>query len=113
MEFRSCELDNDDDCDTHNIGDIRWMAIEEGIFANEYFLDETHYRWYENNNSLTPIVPLANENTSLSSLPVNNQVRLRMLLQNAAPELPSSVLSLRLQYAESSTCETVPVWTEV
>lgn len=29
MEFRSCELDNDDDCDTHAIDDIRWMAIEE------------------------------------------------------------------------------------
>lgn len=29
MQFRSCELDNDDDCDTHAIDDIRWLAIEE------------------------------------------------------------------------------------
>lgn len=29
MEFRACELDNDDDCDTHAIDTIRWLAIEE------------------------------------------------------------------------------------
>jgi len=113
MEFRSCELDNDDDCDTHAIDTIRWLAIEEGVFAAEYFLDETHYRWYENNGANTPVTPLAGENTTLSLLPVNNQVRLRMLLQNWDPELPAWVLSLRLQYAEGNSCDTTPTWTEV
>ena len=56
MEYRSCELDNDDDCDTHNPDTLRWIAIEEGVFANEYILDKTHYRWYDNNASLTPTV---------------------------------------------------------
>lgn len=113
MEFRACELDNDDDCDTHAIDTIHWLAIEEGVFAAEYFLDETHYRWYENNGLITPVTPLSDENTTLSSLPVNNQVRLRMLLKNAIPELPLWVLSLRLQYGVWSSCESIPIWTEV
>ena len=29
MEIRSCELDNDDDCDTHNSDTLVWLAIEE------------------------------------------------------------------------------------
>lgn len=113
MEFRSCELDNDDDCDTHAIDDIRWMAIEQGVFADEYVLDKTHYRWYENNNANTPITPLAAENSKLNIIPWNRQVRLRMLIQNGEPEVPAWVLSLKLQYANSATCETAPSWTDV
>gem|GEM_PF-3747412 len=33
MQFRSCELDNDDDCDTHAIDTVRWFAIEQGVFT--------------------------------------------------------------------------------
>lgn len=99
MEFRACELDTDDNCDTHAIDTIRWIAIEEGVFATEYFLDETTYRWYENIDNITPTTALANNNTQLSSIPANNQLRLRMLLQNSDPDLPGGVLSLRLQYA--------------
>lgn len=89
MDFRACELDNDDDCDTHAIDTIRWLAIEEGIFAEEYILDETHFRWYENNNQITPTAALAGENISLTSMPGNDQVRLRMLIQDAHTELPA------------------------
>jgi len=113
MQYRSCELDNDDDCDTHNSDTLRWMAIEEGIFADEYSFDETHYRWYENNNANTPITALADENAKLNLIPANRQVRLRMLVQNGEPEVPSNVLSLKLQYGESPICETVPTWTDV
>lgn len=113
MEYRSCELDNDDDCDTHNSDTLRWIAIEEWVFAAEYFLDKTHYRWYENNGVNTPVTSLADENTTLSNIPVNNQLRLRMLLQNWNPELPAGVLSLRLQYAHGNSCDTIPTWTEV
>lgn len=113
MEIRSCELDNDDDCDTHNSDTLVWLAIEEWIFASEYLLDKTHYRWYENNGANTPIVALTNENTTLSNLPTNEQLRLRMLLQNGDPELPAGVLSLRLQYGEGNSCDTISTWTEV
>jgi len=113
MEIRSCELDNDDDCDTHNSDTLVWLAIEEWIFASEYLLDKTHYRWYENNGVNTPSVALADENTTLSTIPVNNQLRLRMLLQNGDPELPAGVLSLRLQYGEGNSCDTISTWTEV
>lgn len=89
MEFRACELDNDDDCDTHAVDTVRWLALESGVFASEYFLDETHYRWYENNGNITPVTPLEDENITLSSMPTSNQLRLRMLVQNSNPELPS------------------------
>ncbi len=113
MQFRSCELDTDDDCDTHAVDTIRWLAIEEGVFANEYLLDKTHYRWYENNAANTPVTPLAQENTVLSSLPSSRQLRLRMLLQNSKSFLPSSVLSLKLQYAPGISCDTASPWTNV
>lgn len=113
MQFRSCEIDTDDDCDTHAIDTIRWLAIEEGVFANEYFLDKTHYRWYENNGANTPVIPLENENTVLSHLPISEQLRLRMLLQNSQSPLPSSVLNLKLQYTIGNTCETALTWTNV
>jgi hypothetical protein len=29
MDIRACELDNDDDCDTHNPDTLVWLAIEE------------------------------------------------------------------------------------
>lgn len=113
MQFRSCELDNDDDCDTHAIDDIRWLAIEEWIFADEFLLDKTHYRWYENNNANTPVTPLALENTTLSSIPINNRLRLRMLLKNAVPELPVGVLQLKLQYGSGWICEDITTWSDV
>ena len=113
MDFRSCELDNDDDCDSHAIDTIRWFAIEEWVFAAEYILDKTHYRWYENNWVNTPVTALEDENTTLNTIPVNKQLRLRMLLQNGDPEVPVWVLSLKLQYAASATCEAAPVWTDV
>jgi len=113
MDFRSCELDNDDDCDTHNIDDIRWLAIEEWIFAWEYFLDKTHYRWYENNGLNTPVTALGDENSSITSIPWNNQLRLRMLLQNVDPELPASTLSLNLQYGSWASCESITIWSDV
>lgn len=113
MEFRSCEIDNDNLCDTHAIDTIRWLAIEEWVFATEYFLDETHYRWYENNNLITPTVSLASENTQLTNIPANNQLRLRLLVQNSDPDLPGWVLSLKLQYWSWSMCESITIWTDV
>jgi len=113
MQYRSCELDNDDDCDTHNTDIVRWMAIEEGVFANEYYLNETHYRWYENNGLITPATPLASENMVLNSLPASQEIRLRMLLQNSEINLPDSVLRLKLQYGAGLSCDSIPVWTDV
>lgn len=113
MEFRSCELDNDDDCDTHAIDTIRWMAIEEWTFAPDYLLDETHYRWYENNGALTPSTPLVDENTSLSVITWSGELRLRMLLKNWDPELPISKLAPKLQYGSGATCDAIGTWTDV
>lgn len=113
MEYRSCELDNDDDCDTHNPDTLRWLAIEEWVFAPEYVLDKTHYGWYENNSLITPVTALADENSTLQTIPVSNQLRLRTLVQNADPELPSWVLSLKLQYWSGAVCESISTWIDV
>lgn len=113
MQFRSCEIDSNDNCDTHAIDDVRWFAIQKGVFMKEYFIDETHYRWYENNSSLTPTTPLADENMKLSTIPINNQLRLRMLLQNGDSEISFWILALKLQYANTSYCELASAWTDV
>jgi hypothetical protein len=74
MEFRACELDNDDDCDTHNSDTIRWLAIEGAVFdqipGDSYTVDQTHYRFYTNSDSITPGVALDSENTALNVLPL-------------------------------------------
>jgi len=113
MEFRACELDNDDDCDGHAVDTIRWLAIEEWIFASEFLLDVTNYRWYENNSSLTPATSLASENTTLSTIPWSDQLRLRMLIQNSDPALPVSALGLRLQYGSGVSCSAISTWIDV
>lgn len=73
MQFRSCELDNDDDCDAHAIDTVRWMAVQEGVFSPiitaTYSFDVTNYRWYDNADSVTPSTALADENTQLTNLP--------------------------------------------
>jgi len=103
---------SEDDCNAlHPTEIFGWIAVDPTM--NPFFRNMTHYRWYENNGAITPINALASENTTLSVLPVNNQIRLRMLLQNSVPELPSWVLSMRLQYAAWLSCETIPIWSEV
>lgn len=113
MEFRACELDNDDDCDGHAIDDIRWIALEEWIFAAEYVLDKTHFRWYENNWLGTPSTSLSDENATLLNIPASDELRLRMLVQNADPELPVNTLSLNLQYGSGAVCEDISAWSDV
>lgn len=113
MDYRACELDDDDDCDGHNSDTLVWLALEEWVFASEYYLNETYYRWYENNGLITPDTALADENTTLSSLPVSEEIRLRMLIQNSEINLPSSVLNLQLQYWSGVSCDSIVTWTNV
>jgi hypothetical protein len=113
MDIRACELDNDDDCDTHNPDTLVWLAIEEWVFATEFLLDETHYRWYENNGLNTPSVAAADENNILTSIPWSGELRLRMLIQNADPDLPASSLGTKLQYASGSLCSWLTWWNDV
>jgi len=118
MDFRSCELDsNDDDCDGHAVDTVRWFAIEPGVFTQtatqSLYLDKTHYRWYENIDSITPSTALASENIKLSALPANGQLRLRMLLQNGVDTFSTASKSFKLQYVNASVCEWALTWTDV
>jgi len=117
MQFRSCELDNDDDCDTHAIDTVRWFAIEQGVFTQAvswtYYLDQTHFRWYGNNELIAPVSSLETENTPLSSIPVWNELRLRMLLQDGVNNLTADSLWFKLQYGTGSTCASLSSWTDV
>lgn len=113
MQFRSCELDNNNACDSHNADLLQWLAIETGIFGRRYYLDETHYRWYENRDNITPNTPLAGENETLLSIPANRKLRLRLLIKNAANDIPVESLSLKLQYANTLSCSSAVTWTDV
>lgn len=117
MDYRSCELDNDDDCDTHNTDTVRWLAIEEWTFIDaiwkDNYLDQTNYRWYQNSDSLSPGSSLAAENAQIWSLPVSWELRLRMLLQNWLKDLEESTLELKLQYKSWSICTGASWWNDL
>ncbi len=61
-------------------------------------LTERQYRWYRNEDNLTPTVPLASENTATSTPDVLGQIRLRMNLGDSGLTLVSGATFL-LQYA--------------
>ena len=117
MQFRSCEIDNDDDCDTHAVDTIRWLAIEQAVFGqvlgDSNALDQTHYRFYNNANSDTPWGALVAENTTVSTLPLNWELRLRMLLQNGINTLSDNSLNFKLQYAAGANCSVISTWSDV
>ncbi len=86
------------------------------------YLTQTHYKWYANTTSLTPSDPwpsgAANIDEDLpivdeSSPSIGNVLRLRTAVLTENVGLPSSGVSLRLQYAPSATCSSVTQWFDV
>lgn len=85
---------------------------------------QNYYRFYEDNNQLTPADPwppdgsALGENTSITEfdqpLQAGDVVRLRMSLQVTNANMPASFTQYRLQYAErTTTCAGATGWTDV
>ena len=86
------------------------------------FLTQAHYRWYVNTTSLTPTDAWPSGGTDLgedaaiptSYAPIPSDVlRLRMSVLNENVSLSSASLTLRLQYAEGSSCSASMTWLDV
>ncbi len=63
-----------------------------------------NWRWYDDANVLTPVVPYASENVAPSAIPYNDPIRLRITINNLGADAPS--LKFRLQYSTSSDFST-------
>ena len=72
-------------------------------------LDQKDYRWYGNNDSLTPTSTLAAVNTALSSADQDEVLRLRMNVEATVAGQEAGSKSFKLQYATS----TGGVWKDV
>lgn len=68
------------------------------IVSSTAVLTQANYRWYRNEDALTPIVPLSSENTGTSTPTTNGTLRLRINL--AAGELIGAGTTLKLQYSD-------------
>ncbi len=85
-----------------------------GLFSNKtVYLDQTHFRWYENVDSVTPVTALESENTQLSEIDFGEQARLRLLLQNGKSDLDVDMAQIKLQYGEGDNCDAIVTWNDV
>lgn len=71
------------------------------------------WRWYANADSVQPGSALAAEKTTYSGVADGDIVRLRISLTIGTIQLATSSVTLRLQYAESSSCTTATGWADV
>ena len=63
-------------------------------------LNQNAYRWYSNNNTLTPTTAIESENTSAVSIAELQQLRLRIALSASDSPVPTGK-SFKLQYSTS------------
>jgi hypothetical protein len=63
---------------------------------------QSHYRWYDNRNNITPNSALANEDTSYSGIIAGDTVRLRMNMKVNGQALGAGSTQFKLRYAEST-----------
>lgn len=112
-DIRYCEIDTLDTCDSHNPDDVAWFAIEAGQFAQDIYLDQDGFRFYENNDSTTPTVDLGVENGVINSVDSGDVLRIRMATQAGEYAVSAGSQSFKLQYGVGSDCSAVGSWFDV
>jgi hypothetical protein len=66
-------------------------------------LTQSTYRWYQNNDTLTPVTPLAATNTATSSGATNDIFRLRLNLLSGGRAQSDATNNFLIQFATSTT----------
>ncbi len=75
-------------------------------------VQQTSFRWRDDNGSETTATWLEDENTSLTSLTPNSEVRLRIAIANTGTTTGN--YNYRLEFGEkSTTCSAISSWTQV
>ena len=72
------------------------------IVAAAPVFDQQDYRWFTNTDNLTPVTPLAAENTLFTETTQGLVYRLRMNVEVQTTTLPANGQSFKLQYAAST-----------
>lgn len=83
------------------------------LTAQPTYLDQTHFRWYQNLNNITPSTPLAAENGVAGGVENGDAIRLRLSLQNGVSALPATSQTLKLQFQQAAACSPAGAWTDV
>jgi hypothetical protein len=78
----------------------RWDAPPPEITENDW-------RWYVNNDSISPTTPKAAENTAITGINAGDILRLRMNIGITNSDLATSTQTFKLQYAPGSDCASI------
>jgi len=71
------------------------------------------YRWYENNDAISPVTAMANEGESISNVNLADVLRLRMNIAISGSLLATNTQTFKLQYGTSTDCTTISDWYDV
>jgi hypothetical protein len=114
FDLRFCEMDTLDTCDpVHSAEDVAWFAIEPGLFTRIGNFDLDGYRIYDNEDSVQPVDALAAENSAPSNVANRDIIRIRTSIQAGGSNINANSFSLKLQYAQASSCASAGSWTDV
>ncbi|MCK5061386.1 DUF2341 domain-containing protein [Candidatus Parcubacteria bacterium] len=76
-------------------------------------LTQNDWRWYEEEDGVTPDTPLADENAVISNVNIGDNARLRMNIGVSSDNMATSTQTFKLQYATTSDCTSASEWTDV
>ena len=85
------------------------LASFQPAFAQGSTFTQSDYRWYQNRNGKTPIIPLANQNTAITGIGLGDVIRLRMNVLVSDQNLAAGAQQFKLQFATSTSGP----WTDV
>lgn len=74
---------------------------------------QNDWRWYENEDSVQPIIPLADAQTAITEIDIGEILRLRMNIGVSNENLATSSVSFKLQFVQADDCTTAIEWADV
>lgn len=95
-----------------NTATYAWQVIDTSNLVMPS-LDQDSYRFYENTDTLDPVVGLASEETITPYIQNGEAIRLRLGTAVTAAALPADDWSYLLQYAEGKNCSPFSAWNDV
>lgn len=111
MEYRYCEEDAGNVCNTHTGELTNWFAMERQIAG----ANQLHFRWRDDTTALNTDGGwlAAEDSNGISDLSKGATYRLRMGVANASGSTEASARTYELQYGQGTDCAAISTWTGV
>ena len=113
QSYSACySIDNTPDTDSGAKMNAEWNYTY-GWVAPPTEFTQSDWRWYENNDAVTPITSKAAEKTTINNIFVGESLRLRVNVAVTREDMGASSQTFKLQYGAGSDCTVVGTWTDV